>query len=48
MQGSSRSPGPPVDLPWEVAPEKPLISEVNHIRAWVVLGRVTTWEVHVS
>ena len=28
-----------------VAPEKPLISEVNHLRAWVVLGWVTTWEV---
>ena len=36
-----------VDLPWGVAPEKPLISEVNHLRAWVVLGWVTTWEVHV-
>ena len=31
----------------EVAPEKPLISEVNHLRAWVVLGWVTTWEVQV-
>ena len=30
-----------------VAPEKPLISEVNHLRAWVVLGWVTTWEVQV-
>ena len=31
-----------------VAPEKPLISEVNHLRAWVVLGWVTTWEFQVS
>ena len=23
------------------------ISEVNHLRAWVVLGWVTTWEVQV-
>ena len=30
-----------------VTPEKPLISEVNHLRAWVVLGWVTTWKVQV-
>ena len=30
-----------------VTPEKPLISEVNHLRAWVLLGWVTTWEVRV-
>ena len=24
-----------------------LISEVNHLRAWVVLGWVITWEVQV-
>ena len=24
-----------------------LISEANHLRAWVVLGWVTTWEVRV-